>query len=76
MGDYNIKIDKIIKEGHEGKHKTEIWAKIEDLGSGTVMNKLIWWEDENGVYHDETPDLSTDLRKAIDRVWIETSRKW
>jgi hypothetical protein len=40
------------------------------------MNKLIWWQDENGVFHDNTPNLPVHLRKMIDNAWIETKRKW
>jgi len=76
MSDYNIEIRRKLKEGKKGNIKTEIWAEIRDMSTGTIMNKLIWWEDDDGVYHDGTPNLSTELREHIDNAWIEKSRKW
>ena len=41
-----------------------------------TMNKLIWWEDNEGIFHDGTPGLPVDLREMVDNAWIEKSRKW
>lgn len=76
MPDYNIEITKMIKEGDKGNLKTEIWAEIKNKKTSMTMNKLIWWEDDNGTYHDGTPDLPTELRGMVDNAWIEKSRKW
>ena len=76
MSVYDIKINRLLKEGDRGDIKTEIWAEITDQETNTIMNKLIWWQDEKGVFHDNTPNLPVHLRKLIDNAWIETSRKW
>ena len=76
MPDYNIEITRMIKEGDRGNLKTEIWAEIKNKETNTTMNKLIWWEDEDGAYHDGTPGLPTELREKVDNAWIEKSRKW
>ena len=41
-----------------------------------TMNRRIWWEDDDGVFHDEAPDLPIELRGDVDNAWIEKSRKW
>ena len=76
MSAYDIKINRFLKEGEKGKLKTEIWAEIKGNKTNTTMNKLIWWQDENGAFHDNTPNLPVHLRKMIDNAWIETKRKW
>ena len=73
---HNIEITKRLREDKEGNIKTEIWAEIKDSGTGTIVDKLIWWEDDEGIYHDATPELSVELRGAVDNAWIEKSRKW
>ena len=73
---HNIEIHKKFRENNEGNIRTEIWAEIKDICTGTSTRKLIWWEDDEGIYHDETPDFPIDLREAIDNAWIEKSRKW
>jgi len=75
MSKYKIKINKIPSQNNE-KNKSEIWAEITDLKNCTTMNKLIWWEDENGIYHDNTPNLPIDLREKIDNAWLEQKRRW
>lgn len=75
MPNYNIEIHRKLREGKEGSIKTEIWAEITDMITGTTMNRRIWWEDDDGVYHDETPDLPIELRDVVDNAWIEKSRK-
>lgn len=76
MPDYDIEINKLQRKSEDGNTRTEIWAEITDTETCTTMNKRIWWEDDNGVYHDETPDLPLELREAVDNAWIEKSRKW
>lgn len=76
MSDYDIKINKLLKVDRDGTIKTEIWTKIKDKKTFKTISKRIWWEDDEGIYHDETPDLPIDLRKDIDNAWIEKSRKW
>ncbi|RLF38941.1 MAG: hypothetical protein DRN12_07695 [Thermoplasmata archaeon] len=75
MTAYNVRIDKILKSGLTGD-KTEIWARITNLETSETMDKLIWWEDENGLFHDETSNLPAELRSIIDNAWIEKSRRW
>jgi hypothetical protein len=76
MSCYNIEINKKLRENRVGEIKTEIWAEIEDKCKGTTMKKLIWWQDDEGIFHDGTLDLEVELREEVDNVWIEKSRKW
>jgi len=76
MTDYDIKIKRLLKEGRKVNVKTEIWAEITSLDTGKTMKKLIWWKDDDGVFHDGTPGLPVDLRADVDNAWIEQSRKW
>ena len=76
MPDYDIDIKRLLKEGINGNIKTEIWAAITDKETCKTMNKRIWWEDDDGVFHDGTPELPTELRGDVDNAWIEKSRKW
>ncbi|MCK4332187.1 MAG: hypothetical protein KAV40_01255 [Thermoplasmatales archaeon] len=76
MTDYDIKIERLLKEGGKGNVKSEIWAEITNLDTGKTMKKRIWWKDDNGVFHDGTPGLSVNLRDAVDNAWIEQSRCW
>ena len=75
MTAYNVKIDKVLKSGLAGD-KTEIWARITNLETSETMDKLIWWEDENGIFHDETSSLPVELRSIVDNAWIEKRRHW
>ena len=76
MPDYNVNIKRLIKESSKGSNKTEIWAEITDNKTCKTINRRIWWEEENGTFHDETPTLPIEFRKAVDNAWIEKSRKW
>ena len=76
MSCYNVEINKKLSEDKEGNIKTEIWAEIKDKCKGTTMNKLIWWQDDEGIFHDGTLDLEAELREEVDNAWIEKSRKW
>jgi len=76
MSDYDIDVSKMLVEGERGELKTEIWANITDKNTCQTTKKKIWWEDDNGIHHDETPNLPTNLRDAIDNAWLEKKRKW
>ena len=76
MPDYDIEITKLLKERKNGTMKTEIWTEITDRETCKTITKRIWWEDDKGVYHDETPSLPIELREDVDNAWIEKSRKW
>lgn len=76
MPDYDINIHRLLKEGKDGTIKTEIWAETTQEDSGQKINKLIWWEDDDGVFHDGTMDLPVSLRELVDNAWIEQIRKW
>ena len=71
-----VEISRVIKEGVEGKQKTEIWAKITDQSTQKTTDTLIWWEDDDGIFHDETPNLPIHLRDDVDNAWIEKRRHW
>lgn len=66
-----IKIHRVIKEGGQGKQKTEIWAKIMDKEKNETEDALLWWEDDEGTFHDESPNLPVHLRDLVDNAWIE-----
>ena len=76
MSNYDVNIQQQKKKLDNGKEQTEIWAEIIEKNSGKITNKLIWWEDENGIYHDETKNLPVELREIIDNAWLEKKRKW
>ena len=76
MSSHKIKIHKKLRKDEDGNIRTEIWADIKDKDAGTMTSRLIWWEDDNGIYHDGTPNLAPELRRKIDNAWIEKSRKW
>ena len=76
MSNYKVDIKKLFKKNTGGTQRAEIWAEITDLKNSTTMNRRIWWEDDNGVHHDETPNLPFDVREAVDNAWLEKKRKW
>ena len=76
MPNYDIDIRRLLMKDKDGVIKTEIRAKIIDRETGKIINKRIWWEDDDGFYHDGTPDLPIELRDAVDNAWIEKSRNW
>ena len=76
MTDYKIEIDRVIKEDATGSEKTEIWATITNRDTNETTDKLVWWEDDNGIFHDETPNLPIEIRDLVDNAWIEKKRQW
>ncbi len=76
MSNYEVNIKRLLKEGSKGSNKTEIWAEITDKKTCKTMNRRIWWEEDNGTFHDESPMLPAEVRTAVDNAWIEKRRKW
>ena len=76
MSEYDVNIKRLLKESKRDDIKTEIWAEITNRDTCETMNRRIWWEGEDGVFHDETPYLPIEFRDAVDNAWIEKSRKW
>jgi hypothetical protein len=76
MSNYHVNIKRLLKQSTSGGKKTEIWAEITDKKTCTTMNRRIWWRDDDGIFHDETPDLPAEVRSYVDNAWIEKSRKW
>jgi len=76
LSEYDINIKKLLKEGEKGNIKTEIWAEITNRSNYETINRRIWWEDDDGAFHDGTPDLPIELRGDVDNAWIEKSRQW
>ena len=76
MAGYKVELHRVLKDGIDGKNKTEIWADITESETCMQSKKLIWWEDEHGHFHDESPNLPVELRDIIDNVWIEKKRSW
>ncbi len=67
---YAIKFYK--KTNPDKEHvKSEVWAYIKNTLTNESSEEKIWWEDENGILHDCTPNLPTNLRRDIDTAWIE-----
>ena len=61
MSEYDVNIKRLLKEGKKGNIKTEIWAEITNKKTYVTMNTRIWWEDEDGVFHDETSELPVEF---------------
>ena len=76
MSEYDVNIKRLLKEGKKGDIKTEIWAEITNKKTYVTMTKRIWWEDDDGIYHDGTSELPVELLDVVDNAWIEKSRKW
>jgi len=66
MSEYDVNIKRLLKEGKKGDIKTEIWAEITNKKTYVTMNKRIWWESEDGVFHDGTSELPVEFRDAVD----------
>ena len=76
MSEYDINIKRLIKVGEKGNIKTGIWAEITNRSTCETMNRRIWWEGDDGVFHDRIPDLPMESRGDVDNAWIEKSREW
>jgi len=76
MAEYDIKVTRLFKKGESGDTKTEIWAQIRNRDTNESRNERIWWEDDEGVYHDGTKNLPAEIREKVDNAWLEKSRKW
>jgi len=79
VGDYILqKYDVTIygKKDSLLKHRLEeIWAKILNMSTGETMDVCIWWKDDKGRIHDESPKLPVELRDVVDNAWIESYHK-
>lgn len=76
MSDYDINLSRIFKKSTTGDNKMEIWAEITNKKNCSKMNRRIFWVDDEGIFHDETPDLPIEVREHVDNAWIEKKRKW
>ena len=74
MTNYEIEINEILKDNLDKNKKNGLWAKIKNLKTGEIMNKRIWWVDQNGIYHDGTINLPVKLRGLVDNAWLEYSK--
>ncbi len=72
--EYNIKIYR-RKTSSMKYHRDEIWANIHNLKTGKSKKVCIWYKDNKGISHDETPNLPAKLRSIVDNAWIESFRK-
>ena len=57
MSEYAVNIKRLLKECEKGDIKTEIWAEITNKKTYVTLDKRIWWEGEEGVFHDGTSEL-------------------
>ena len=71
MTNYVIEINEILKNDLDTKNKNGIWAKIKNIKTGEIINKRIWWKDNEGIIHDGTIDLPVKIRDLIDNAWFE-----
>ena len=76
MTDYDIEIKKLVNKGTNDMLKTEIWAILTERKTGKKITQRIWWEDDEGVYHDGVAALPVEIRDSIDNAWLEKSRRW
>lgn len=73
LHEYTIKIFK-KKKSVTPHHLDEIWAKVQHVKTGESKEFCIWYKDDEGIIHDETPNLPTKLRSLVDNAWIESCR--
>ena len=73
MTNYEIEINEILKNETDTKMKNGIWAHIKNTKTGEIINKRIWWKDNEGIFHDGTIDLPIKIRDLIDKAWFEYS---
>ena len=76
MSDYSVNVKRLLKEGKEGDQTTEIWAEITDKKTSKTINRRIWWKDNEGISHDETPFLPVEFRGMVDKAWLEKGKRW
>lgn len=76
LPNYSVDIKRSIKKNESGSPLTEIWAVIKNLETSNTIKKLIFWKDEQGIYHDDSSKLPVELRDLVDNAWIEKSRRW
>ena len=57
MSEHDVNIERLLKKSEKGNIKTEIWAEITNKKTYVTMNKRIWWEGEDGVFHDATSSM-------------------
>ena len=74
MTNYEIEINEILKNNLDKNKKVGIWAKIKNIKTGEIMNKRIWWKDDEGVIHDGTFNLPVKIRNLVDNAWLEYSK--
>ena len=72
---YEISIERINNKNNPEINR-EIWANIKNEKTGEFFKKRIWWEDKDGIFHDESYKIPTSLRDLVDNAWYEQSRKW
>ena len=74
MTNYEIEINEILKTDLDKNKKVGIWAKIKNIKTGEIMNKRIWWKDDEGIIHDGTFNLPVKIRNLVDNAWLEYSK--
>ena len=67
-----MKIRLKYPEKNSNNIKEEIWAEIFNNKNDKILKKLIWWRDDKGVYHDESPKLPIKFRGIVDSAWISS----
>ena len=64
------------KQGNYEKRKVYVDGKTPGGQQKYIFKWAIWWEDDEGIFHDGTKELSPKLKEAIDNAWLEKKRKW
>jgi hypothetical protein len=49
---YSVDLKKKLRIDMNGKNKIEIWANIQHLDYSKIINELINWIDDKGVFHE------------------------
>ena len=76
MSDYEIEISRALKKETKDKTKIELWDKTTSRNIKKITNDHIWQKDDDGMFHDETPQLPIKVREDVDNVWTEKCGKW
>ena len=71
LKNYIIEISEIFENDFDKTKKTGIWVKIKNQKTDEIINKLIWWKDNDGIIHDDTEKLPFELRDLVDNAWLE-----
>ncbi len=73
--DYEVEINRALKKETKDKTKIELCGKTTSRNIKKITNDCIWWKDDDGMFHDETPQLPIKIREDADNIRIEKRGK-